>query len=119
MISPTPRVALAEDVAERVAPEAGRLRAGGGLEQDVGGGGRRSSCGRSLGRSLRVEEGVADVDDRLTTRNDDRDHEREALDHGEVARRDRLVDGPADAGQVEDRLGQDGAARAGRRAAGR
>src|SRR5436190_14261179 len=55
----------------------------------------------------RVEEGVDDVHDQVQQDDEERAHEHRALDGVEVALLDGVVGQAADAGDVEDRLGED------------
>ena len=111
---PDDRRALPEDAGQRVSPEARRA----GRAERIGLAERRR-CGRDgLGghrvmepASLadpRVEEPVGQVDDEVHEHVQHGNDQGEALDDHVVAAGDRLVDRPADAGQVEDRLGEDG-----------
>src|SRR4051795_5103579 len=70
----------------------------------------RRSLTVSRGSGIRdagVDEGVQDVHDQVGEDDEERAQQHRALDHGQVAVDDRVVGQPPDAGDVEDRLGED------------
>ena len=66
--------------------------------------------GRHSVAHARVEERVQDVDDQVRDDDEDRAEEHRALDRRQVGVDDRVVGVAPDAGDVEDRLREDGAA---------
>src|SRR3954463_14769926 len=58
----------------------------------------------------RVDEGIEDVHDQVGDDDEERADQHRALDHRQVGVLDRVVGEPPDAGDVEDGLGEDGAA---------
>ena len=64
-------------------------------------------CDSTVTPHPRVEHGVQQVGDQVDEDERDADDQGEALHDGVVARRDRVVQRLADAGQREDRLGED------------
>src|SRR3954470_14088973 len=69
----------------------------------------RSAMGGSVPHS-RVEERVDHVDDQVQQDDEERAEQDGALDRRQIALLDRVEGQAADAGDVEDRLGEDGAA---------
>src|SRR3954447_15192404 len=64
----------------------------------------------SLKSNAWIEERVGKVDQQIDGDIAEGNHQGEALDDRIIARRDRLIQHPADAGQTKDRLGQHRAA---------